>query len=191
MRVSPGKCFSAGTDVRQLTCAYPAGGLNDAGMPLQDTIDTFSYLLREANALRLAYVALVRYLPRMDLEIDGAPRSPRPYTCSSTHPGKKRATKHDVLGTYKPLLSTVPVFVNAGVTPAEAEALIDAGTVAGAFFGVPWITHPDLGRRLKAGKALDNALDYVRLYGVPGVEPALGYTDYKEAWIENERNPFD
>ncbi|KAJ6606258.1 flavoprotein NADH-dependent oxidoreductase [Mycena vulgaris] len=143
----------------------PSGGYNDVGMPLQDTIETFGYLTREVNKLGLAYVALARYIPWLDVEIAG----------------KKRATQHDVVATFSPFLKDTPIFVNAGVTPAEAEELIASGKAAGVFFGVPWITHPDLGKRVRAGKALDNTPDFATLYGVPGVDPKLGYLDYKEA----------
>jgi hypothetical protein len=44
-----------------------------------------------------------------------------------------------------------------------------------------WINHPDVVRRIKAGKQLDNPLDWMTLYGAEGVDPALGYVDYKEA----------
>jgi hypothetical protein len=40
-------------------------------MPLDDTIATFGHLLREADKLGLAYVALVRYNPLRDPEFDG------------------------------------------------------------------------------------------------------------------------
>jgi 2,4-dienoyl-CoA reductase-like NADH-dependent reductase (Old Yellow Enzyme family) len=79
------------------------------------------------------------------------------------------------------LLKNTPIFVNAGVTPTEAEELVGSGKVAGVFFGLNWITHPDLGRRIKEGKQLDNAPNFLTLYGAEGVDPALGYTDYKEA----------
>lgn len=49
-----------------------AGGANDVGMPLDDTIATFGHLLREVDKLGLAYVALVRYNPLRDPEFDGA-----------------------------------------------------------------------------------------------------------------------
>ncbi|KAJ6537646.1 hypothetical protein B0H19DRAFT_1078790 [Mycena capillaripes] len=143
----------------------PAGGYNDMGMPLQDTIDTFGYLLREINKLGLAYVVLMRYLPFLDLEFDG----------------KMRATQHDVVETYSPFLTNTPIFVNGGVTPAEAEELVASGKATGVFFGIPWLTHPDLARRIKEGKELDNAPDFMHFYGAEGVDPALGYVDYKEA----------
>ncbi|KAJ7746766.1 hypothetical protein DFH07DRAFT_588535 [Mycena maculata] len=143
----------------------PAGGYNDMGMPLQETLDTFGYLLREINKLGLSYVTLVRYNPWLDPEYDG----------------KKRGIPHDVVESYSPFLADTPLFVNGSVAPAEAEELVGTGKAAGVFIGINWITHPDLGKRIRAGKALDNAPDYTTLYGAPGVDPALGYTDYKEA----------
>ncbi|KAJ7718650.1 hypothetical protein B0H16DRAFT_1433291 [Mycena metata] len=143
----------------------PAGRYNDMGMPLEDTIETFGYLLREANKLGLAYIALMRYLPYLDPEFDG----------------KKLATPHDVLATFAPFLTKTPIFANGGITPPEAESLVASGTVAGVFNGLGWIAHPDLGKRVREGKELDNAPDFATLYGAEGVDPALGYTDYKEA----------
>ncbi|KAF8181209.1 hypothetical protein K438DRAFT_1602004 [Mycena galopus ATCC 62051] len=143
----------------------PAGGVNDVGMPLQDTIETFGYLLREANRLGLAYVTLVRYNPLRDPEFDG----------------KKRATPHDVLETFRHFLPTTHVFVNGRVTPPEAEELVKSGKIAGVFFGSAWISHPDVARRIKAGKPLDNQVDFAHLYGREGVDPAVGYLDYAEA----------
>ncbi|KAJ7113935.1 hypothetical protein C8R44DRAFT_630552 [Mycena epipterygia] len=143
----------------------PTAGYNDVGMPLQETIDTFGYLLREVNKLGLSYVALMRYVAFMDPEFDG----------------QKRGTPFDVVGTLAPFLGNTPIFLNGAITPAEAEELVSSGTVAGIFFGMNWIMHPDLGKRLQAGKALDNALEYATIYGVPGVDSALGYIDYKEA----------
>ncbi|KAJ6606453.1 flavoprotein NADH-dependent oxidoreductase [Mycena vulgaris] len=141
----------------------PAGGYNDLGMPLQETIDTFGYLLREADKMGLSYVTLVRYAESLDPEYDG----------------KKRATKFDVVETLSPFLANTPIFVNSGVTPAEAEELVSSGKVAGVFFGFNWVTHPDVGKRIQAGKPLDNVPDFAHLYGAEGVDPAIGYVDYK------------
>lgn len=41
-------------------------------MPLQETLDTFSYFITEADKLKLAYIVLVRYSEDMDPEFDGA-----------------------------------------------------------------------------------------------------------------------
>ncbi|KAJ7780329.1 flavoprotein NADH-dependent oxidoreductase [Mycena maculata] len=70
----------------------PAGGYNDMGMPLQETLDTFGYLLREINKLGLAYVTLLRYNAWLDPEFDG----------------KKRGTSHDVVDSYSPFLADTP-----------------------------------------------------------------------------------
>ncbi|KAF7364116.1 Artemisinic aldehyde Delta(11(13)) reductase [Mycena sanguinolenta] len=143
----------------------PAGGHNDVGMPLPDTIETFGYLLREVEKLGLAYVALVRYNPARDPMFDGKPRG----------------TPHDVLATFRPFLLTTPIFINGGVTPGEAESLMASGSVAGVFMGSTWISHPDVARRIKAGRPLDNVVDFAHLYGKEGVDPAVGYLDYAEA----------
>ncbi|KAJ7073573.1 flavoprotein NADH-dependent oxidoreductase [Mycena amicta] len=147
----------------------PTGGYNDMGMPLDETIATFGYLLEQIDKLPtpLSYVVLARYNPFLDQEFDG----------------KMRATNHDVLATFKGYFASgrTPLFLNSGLSPAEAEGLIGSGTVAGVFFGMSWMTHPDLGKRIKAGKAVDNVPDFAHLYGAEGVDPALGYTDYKAA----------
>jgi hypothetical protein len=59
--------------------------------------------------------------------------------------------------------------------------VVSKGEVAGVFFGIPWIAHPDLARRIRVGKALDNVLDLRTLYAVVEDDPRVGYTDYKEA----------
>ena len=40
-------------------------------MPLQETLDTFSYFITEADKLNLAYITLLRYHPFLDAEING------------------------------------------------------------------------------------------------------------------------
>ncbi|KAJ7273099.1 flavoprotein NADH-dependent oxidoreductase [Mycena rebaudengoi] len=143
----------------------PAGGYNDMGMPLQETIDTFGYLLSEIDKLGLSYVTLVRYHPSQDPVIDG----------------KTRGTPHDVVATFKPFLKQTPLFVNLGVTPEEAAELVSSGTAAGVFFGLNSVTHPDVANRIKAGKPLDNVPNFPHLYGAEGVDNALGYVDYPAA----------
>ena len=41
-------------------------------MPLQETLDTFSYFISEVDKLGLAYIVLVRYMEVSDPIIDGA-----------------------------------------------------------------------------------------------------------------------
>ncbi|KAJ6462491.1 hypothetical protein C8R45DRAFT_526837 [Mycena sanguinolenta] len=138
----------------------PAGGYNDMGMPLQDTIDTFGYLLREVDNMGLSYVAVVRF----DEEDDGP-----------------RGTAHDVVETFSPFLTKTALFVNSSVTPDEGEELVKSGKAAGVFMGMNWLSHPDVARRVKDGKPLDNTPNFATLYGAEGVDPAVGYIDYKEA----------
>ncbi|KAJ6480716.1 flavoprotein NADH-dependent oxidoreductase [Mycena vitilis] len=131
----------------------PASGTNDVGMPLPETVETFGYLLSEVEKLGIAYVAiLVRYNALRDPEFDG----------------KKRGTAHDVLETFRPFLRNTPVFVNG------------VGRLRGVFMGQKWISHPDLVRRISASIPLDNEVDFANLYGAEGVDPALGYLDYKQ-----------
>ena len=46
-----------------IDCAY--------SMPLPDTVETYKYFITEAEKLDLSYIALVRYVPGGDMEIDG------------------------------------------------------------------------------------------------------------------------
>ena len=46
-----------------IDCAY--------SMPLPDTEETYKYFITEAEKLDLSYIALVRYVPGGDMEIDG------------------------------------------------------------------------------------------------------------------------
>ena len=40
-------------------------------MTLEDTVDTFSYYVKQLASLNIAYVALVQYLAGFDPEFDG------------------------------------------------------------------------------------------------------------------------
>jgi 2,4-dienoyl-CoA reductase-like NADH-dependent reductase (Old Yellow Enzyme family) len=48
------------------------GGYNDMGMPLADTLETYTHAIKGLDAMRVAYVALVRYVPAYDPTFDGA-----------------------------------------------------------------------------------------------------------------------
>ncbi|KAJ3502011.1 hypothetical protein NLJ89_g9079 [Agrocybe chaxingu] len=144
----------------------PAGGYNDVGMPLQETLDTFSYFITEADKLNLSYIVLVRYTTGFDIEIDGVHRS----------------TKHDVLESYRRLIKNSKVFVNAEVTPELGEKLISEGKVDGIFIGFNYITHPDLVERITHGKPLDNIPDIKHLQtNKDSGDWATGFTDYPRA----------
>jgi 2,4-dienoyl-CoA reductase-like NADH-dependent reductase (Old Yellow Enzyme family) len=143
----------------------PAGGYNDVGMTLEETKETYSHLLSEANKLGLAYVVLARYTPMFD--------------------PTGRGTPHDVVETYGPIINRqkTKFFANTGYTPEEAEKVIAEGKADGVFLGVAWLTHPDLVRRVQHGKPLTNAPDFASLYVHDGTEEGLakGYVDYPAA----------
>ncbi|KAK0462033.1 uncharacterized protein EV420DRAFT_1619413 [Desarmillaria tabescens] len=132
----------------------PPGGYNDVGMPLQETLDTFGYLISEIDKLG-------DRLQNLDPVIDGA----------------RRATKHDVIGTYAPLLK------NPATKGEEAARYVEDEKVDGVFFGIPWVANPDLGKRFEKGVALEGNIDFMTLYGHGGTEAdeRKGYVDYPVA----------
>ncbi|KAF5379551.1 hypothetical protein D9757_009274 [Collybiopsis confluens] len=144
----------------------PASGFNDMGMPLEDTIQTFSYFISEADRMGLGYIVLQRYLEFFDPVFDGKPRG----------------TEHDVVKSYGHLFHNSKLLANAGFTPEEAAEYISEGKVAGVFFGRLWISHPDLAKRIQYGKPTDTPFDFFTLYGnAKGgtlEDQAVGYTDY-------------
>ncbi|KAF5317037.1 hypothetical protein D9611_003763 [Ephemerocybe angulata] len=143
----------------------PAGGYNDMGMTLEDTLETFRYFISEADKLGLAYFTLARYGPHFDVEIDGKPR----------------ATQHDVLESYRPYIKNALLFLNVGLTPEEGAKLIEEGKIDGATYGLPWITHPDFALRAKFGKPLDNNPNWILMQIGEGESVEkwdVGYTDY-------------
>ncbi|KAG1751714.1 hypothetical protein EDB19DRAFT_2035778 [Suillus lakei] len=147
----------------------PSGGYNDMGMPLQENIDTFRYFISQADVLDLGYICLVRYIPEFDPMIDG----------------NHRATKHDVLKTYRPCIKNSPLFLNGGLTPEEANQLIVAEEIDAAVFGTLWIGHPDLAKRIEHSIPIDAKLDPKTFYGggpqIPYEQQKKGYTDYPAA----------
>ncbi|KZS92034.1 FMN-linked oxidoreductase [Sistotremastrum niveocremeum HHB9708] len=146
----------------------PCGGYNDVGMSLEETKATFGYYLEEISKLHLAYVQIVQYIPIMDPEIGG----------------KKRATQHDVIETYGPLVNReeTALLINGTLTPESANELISSGKADGAVFGNLWIGQPDFQRRIEAGLG-----DGAKVYGnpptyyavAPGASPRTGYGDYE------------
>ncbi|KIY44354.1 FMN-linked oxidoreductase [Fistulina hepatica ATCC 64428] len=142
----------------------PAGGYNDLGMPLEETLATFKYFVAEANKLDLAYIALVRHSVVMD--------------------PAGRGTAHDVIASYGPLI-TAPTkrFGNAGYTPEEAEKAVSAGDVDGVFFGFLYVGNPDLAKRIQNGKDVNFNVDMNGLYNHESTPESArkGYSDYPPA----------
>jgi 2,4-dienoyl-CoA reductase-like NADH-dependent reductase (Old Yellow Enzyme family) len=133
------------------------------GMPLEETLATFSYFITEADKLNLAYICLARHLPMFD--------------------PTNRGTPHDIVASYGKLIKNATVFTNGGYTPDEANKEIEEGKTQGVFFGFNYVTHPDVAERIIAGKPLDNAPDFATLYGNGGSqeEERKGYVDYPAA----------
>ncbi|KIJ56452.1 hypothetical protein M422DRAFT_23711 [Sphaerobolus stellatus SS14] len=140
----------------------PSGGLNDVGMPLQETIDTFTYLIKELDRLKVLYITLVRYVEAQDPTIQG----------------HRRGTPHDVLATYRHLIKRPFLFLNAAIGVTEADELLKAGGVDAIVFGRLWISHPDLQLRIERGISIDTPIDWKTVNGDPDVDPSKGYTDY-------------
>lgn len=155
-------------------------------MPLQETIDTYQYFISQADGLDLGYICLVRYAPFFDPIIDGmAIYLTHTFPLLNMSAGEHRATKHDVLKSYRPCINKAAFFLNGGLTPEEANQLIAAKEIDAAVFGTLWIGHPDLAKRIERGIPLDAKLDFTTLYGhgpqVPYEQQKKGYTDYPEA----------
>ncbi|KII89318.1 hypothetical protein PLICRDRAFT_160632 [Plicaturopsis crispa FD-325 SS-3] len=134
----------------------PAGGRNDVGMPLEDTVETFGHFITEAQKHPLAYICLVRYNPAYDFT--------------------KRGTPHDVFKVFRPFITSARLFLNGQVSPEEGARLVEAGKIDAAVFGSGWIANQDLARRIVRGLPLEQKLDFATLYGAGN--GAKGYTDY-------------
>ncbi len=134
--------------------------INRSRMPLQDTLDTFSYFISEADKLKLAYITLCRHSPLFDPPVDG----------------KYRGTPHDVVATYAPLVKESLVIGNSDYTPEEAAAAVESGQLPAVIFGRLWIRNPDLAKRIEYGKALTEPLDFGTLFSYEG-NISHGYTD--------------
>ncbi|KAJ7767509.1 hypothetical protein DFH07DRAFT_955038 [Mycena maculata] len=61
---------------------------------------------------------------------------------------------------------------------AEAEKMITAGTLDAILFGVLWIAHPDLTKRVRYGKPLDNTPNRKTFYGHSDTPAEVSFTDY-------------
>ncbi|KAK7441035.1 hypothetical protein VKT23_016817 [Stygiomarasmius scandens] len=163
----------------------PSGGYNDMGMPLDETIATFNYFLSEADKFGLAYINLIRYIELTDPVIDGL----------------KRGVPHDIIATYSPVIKKSTILSNGAFTPDEAASFVSGeevslivlngdnlirppgGKVAGVFFGIPWISHPDFAKRIQFGKPLDQKPVIPLFYGHGGEleDQKKGYIDYPSA----------
>lgn len=140
----------------------PCGGYNDVGMPLEEDIATFKYYITELDKMGIAYIQLVRYLEVMDPEYEE---------------GKKRATIHDVVATYTPLIENAKVLLNGSYDAKEADEAIAKGIADAVVFGVPFISNPDFYQRVQLGLELEEG-DQKTFYAGKPENNGAGYTDY-------------
>jgi N-ethylmaleimide reductase len=112
---------------------------------------TFSYIIKELNALRVGYLHLTE--PNA-AALKGGVQIP------------------NVVETFRPLIS-VPIIVNTGFTKAKGDAVLAAHNADFVAFGVPFLGNPDLPERLRRD-APYNKPNPTLFYGA-GAE---GYTNY-------------
>jgi len=74
-------------------------------MPLDETIETFSYFISEIDKLGIAYINITRFVPDTDPEFDGS-------------------AEHEVIETYAHLFKNAKLFAGGGYTGEEAAAAI-------------------------------------------------------------------
>lgn len=72
------------------------------------------------------------------------------------------------------------IIANGGFDAERAEAAIGGRGADLVSFGQPFLANPDLVARIRDGRELAQP-DYSTVYGVPGSDPAKGYTDYPVA----------
>jgi len=121
------------------------------GMVDSDPLATFSYLIEKLNALPLAYLHLMRATP----DAERFPTWPR-----------------DTVATFGPLFRGALV-VNGGYDRESAEAAVTSGAAQAVSFGAPFVSNPDLARRLELGVPLTPADRETFYQG-----GAKGYVDY-------------
>ncbi|THG92727.1 hypothetical protein EW026_g8271 [Hermanssonia centrifuga] len=181
----------------------PCGGLRDMGMSYSDTIMTYTYFLTQISALKVAYITLIRHVhfldplipgetelkrgtPHQVLALYGPVVKPLPHVLKAHSEEAYRglAMPSSELGYLNP--TPTRLSVNGGLTPREADQLIADGMIDGAVFESLWLVNPDYQKRLEKGmdidgKGINQVLDFKTFYGVPGVDPRVGYTDYPTA----------
>ncbi len=148
---------------------------------MQETLDTFSYFINEADKLGLAYITLVRYSEAFDPVFDGASLKFQLFLDTNICSGKRRATPHDVVASYRHLIKNSKVFVNGSVLPEEGAELVKSGKADVVSFGFNYLTHPDLAKRVLYNKPLDNQPNFPHMYGAGNEDLHIGYTDYPAA----------
>ena len=142
----------------------PCGGYNDVGMTRQDTLETYTYLLKELNGRNLAFIELHR-------------RTPGFY-----QPGRA-CEDVDVVAELAPHAPTTPIILNGGYGSTDAADAVESGQAKGISFGRPYLANPDLPSRYKNGIVL-NQPNPATFYSHPEGQIAVGYTDYPFAGVK-------
>jgi N-ethylmaleimide reductase len=122
------------------------------GMHDSNTLETFSYLVRKLDEMRLDYLHLCEPNAK-DLKTGGI---------QILH----------VAETFRPMTS-LPIITGTGFDRSKANAVLSAGDADLVSFGVPYIANPDLVERFRSDAPL-NKPDPSTFFG----EGPKGYTDY-------------
>ncbi|KAJ7441627.1 hypothetical protein B0H11DRAFT_2251957 [Mycena galericulata] len=114
------------------------------------------------NDVRMPFQETIDTFGYLLREVDKLPLALVHYVENPSYDGKKRGTENDV--------------VETGGARGKREG-------SGRGHGLDRVVQPDVARRIKAGKALDNVTDIEHVYVAEGVdnEIRIGYTDYPEA----------
>lgn len=85
------------------------------------------------------------------------------------------------MASYRHLVKNSKLILNGGILPEEGAELINLGAVDAVSFGLNYLKHPDLAKRVLLGKPLDNVLNVKHIYGAGNQDLHIGYTDYPAA----------
>ncbi|CAF0965790.1 unnamed protein product [Didymodactylos carnosus] len=133
----------------------PGGGYNDMGMSEEDTIETYSYLVKELNKRKIAYIQITRYWEDFDLA--------------------HRGLNVDIFQFKKFINSEHTKFlVNTNYNDEEGAKVLQDGQADAIVFGRLYIGNPDLAQRLINNNCINTNLDVTKFYG----GSKEGYTDY-------------
>lgn len=132
----------------------PSGGFNDMGMPEDETIATYSHLLKGLSEKKIAYVHVQRWFATFDPVKRGTPLDP------------------EVLRKYY----TGNWLLNGEISRSEGADLLSSNKAHGIVFGRDFIANPDLPRRIFDKLPLQT-WDWSTFYTAGNGE--VGYSDYK------------
>jgi 2,4-dienoyl-CoA reductase-like NADH-dependent reductase (Old Yellow Enzyme family) len=85
------------------------------------------------------------------------------------------------VASYRHLVKNSKFILNGGILPEEGAELVNSGAVDAVSFGINYLKHPDLAKRVLHSKPLDNVLNVKHIYGAGNQDLHVGYTDYPAA----------